>query len=108
MAKAASVVKAKCSVWFLRQAVERILNPRCSSREAESWESWAVPGSAIKALRDLERVRHLVLANPSLSRGGGRLAQHPDSLWLLGGAGAALQLGSAWPGCQTLAALIPR
>lgn len=38
-----------------------------------------VLGSAIKALHDLEEVRHLVLANTSLGAGGWYLTQHPDS-----------------------------
>lgn len=41
-----------------------------------------VLGSAIKALHDLEQVRHLVLANTSLGTGGRYLAQRPDSLQL--------------------------
>lgn len=39
-----------------------------------------VLGSAIKALHDLEEVRHLVLANTNLGTGGRYLTQHPDSL----------------------------
>lgn len=64
-AAAVSVVKAKRSVRSPCRALERILNPRCSSGEARTEQLKMqggelgildrVLGSAVRALRDLER-----------------------------------------------------